>query len=125
MPGSVHDKTAADQAQRSFPAGRQFHQESGFQGFAPEGVIIDQPKQKPRGQELHPAQKGRNTLLASLRVTAEHVIAGVKRCRIVKDRFRNTKPRFADLVMLVACGLHNLRATVRRSGDARRPALRH
>ena len=118
----MHDKKAADQAQLSFPEGSQLHQDSGFQGFAPEGVIIYQPKKKPRGQELAAADQSRNTLLAHLRITVEHVIAGVKRCRIVKDRFRNTKPRFADLVMLVACGLHNLRATVRCYGDARRSA---
>lgn len=120
VPGSVHDKTATDQAQLRFPKGSHLHQDSGFQGFAPSGVIIYQPKKKPRGQELAPGNKICNAILARLRVTVEHVIAGVKRCRIVKDRFRNTKPRFADCVMAIACGLHNLRATVRRYGDARR-----
>jgi hypothetical protein len=37
----------------------------------------------------------------------EHALAGVKRARIVKDVLRNTKERFSDLVMAVACGLHN------------------
>ena len=43
----------------------------------------------------------------------EHVIAGVKRCRIVKDVLRLTKEGVADLVMEVACGLHNLRVSCR------------
>ena len=38
----------------------------------------------------------------------EHALAGVKRARIVKDVLRNTKAQFSDLVMAVACGLHNL-----------------
>ena len=42
-----------------------------------------------------------------------HIIAGVKRCRIVKDVFRNTKLYFADQVMEIACGLHNFRTTLR------------
>lgn len=120
LPGSVHDKTAADRAGLVFPSGSQLYQDSGFQGFAPADVIVFQPKKKPQKQELPPADKAENQRLARLRVTVEHVIAGIKRCRIVKDRFRNTKSRFADDVMLIACGLHNLRAHIRRvnrSGD--------
>lgn len=43
----------------------------------------------------------------------ENVIAGVKRCRIVKDVLRNTKQGFSDMIMEVACALHNLRVEVR------------
>jgi hypothetical protein len=43
----------------------------------------------------------------------ENTIAGVKRCRIVKDVFRNTKAGFSDSVMEVACALHNLRVECR------------
>jgi hypothetical protein len=115
----VHDKSVADAAQLTFPPGSRLHQDSGFQGFAPEGVIICQPKKKPRGQDRPAGDIIWNTVMAHLRITAEHVIAGVKRCRIVKDRFRNTKPHFADRVMQIACGLHNLRAVIRQYGDAR------
>lgn len=44
----------------------------------------------------------------------EHALAGVKRSRTVKDALRNTKENFSDLVMAVACGLHNLRVQVRK-----------
>jgi len=44
----------------------------------------------------------------------EHALAGVKRSRIVKEVFRNTKEEFSDLVMVVACGLHNLRVRYRK-----------
>lgn len=120
LPGSLHDKTAVDQTPLSFPKGSELYQDSGFQGFAPAGVIIYQPKKKPRGKERPLGDQILNSVLAHLRIAIEHVIAGVKRCRIVKDRFRNTKARFADQVMLISCGLHNLRATVRLYGDARR-----
>lgn len=43
----------------------------------------------------------------------EHTIAGVKRCRIVKDVFRNSKPGFSDMVMEGACVLYNLRVECR------------
>jgi hypothetical protein len=43
----------------------------------------------------------------------EHAIAGVKRCRMVKDVLRLTKEGVSDLVMEIACGLHNLRVSCR------------
>ena len=42
------------------------------------------------------------------------MICGVKRCRIVKDTLRLTKENISDLVMEIACGLHNLRVTFRQ-----------
>ena len=41
------------------------------------------------------------------------MIAGVKRCRIVKDVLRLTTEGISDVVMEIACGLHNLRVSYR------------
>ena len=46
-----------------------------------------------------------NGFISGVRVVVEHVIAGVKRCRIVKDVLRLTKQGISDLVMEIACGL--------------------
>jgi hypothetical protein len=54
-----------------------------------------------------------NHLISSVRVVVENVIAGVKRCRIVKDVLRLTREGMSDLVMEIACGLHNLRISCR------------
>jgi hypothetical protein len=54
-----------------------------------------------------------NGLFSSARVVVEHVIAGVKRCRIVEDVLRLTTPGISDVVMEIACGLHNLRVSCR------------
>jgi DDE superfamily endonuclease len=54
-----------------------------------------------------------NRLVSSARVVVENVIAGVKRCRTVKDVLRLTKSDISDLVMEIACGLHNLRVSCR------------
>lgn len=56
-----------------------------------------------------------NSIIAGARIVVENSIAGVKRCRIVKDVFRNTKDGFSDLVMEVACALHNLRIDCRHT----------
>jgi hypothetical protein len=39
----------------------------------------------------------------------EHAVAGVKISRIAKDQFRNTAEGLSDVIMAIACGLHNLR----------------
>ena len=54
-----------------------------------------------------------NHLFASARVVVENVIAGVKRCRMVKEVLRLTKDGMSDLVMEIACGLHILRVSCR------------
>ena len=40
-----------------------------------------------------------------------------QRCRIVKERFRCHKFGFEDMVILIACGLHNFRITHKMSHD--------
>ena len=109
----MHDKTLAERTALPFPADSELHQDSAFQAFAPAGVVIYQPIKKQPGKERTEEERQHNRIVSQIRVVVEHILAGVKRVRIVKDRFRNTKPRFADRVMLIACGLHNLRQTVR------------
>jgi hypothetical protein len=79
------------------------------------GVKTFQPQKKPKGKELTPAQKEQNSLISSIRIVIEHIIAGIKRCRIVKDLFRNTKEKYDDLVMEIACALHNFRVACRQA----------
>jgi hypothetical protein len=53
-----------------------------------------------------------------VRVSVEHVIGGVKRCRIVSATRRHLKRGFNDLVMEVACGLHHFRELSRAAARA-------
>ena len=108
--GKKHDKKIIDEAELEFPEATDLYQDSGFQGFHPEGVNIHQPKKKPKGGQLTDEEKETNSLISSIRVSVEHVISGLKRCRIVKDVFRNTKDKYDNLVMEIACGLHNFRS---------------
>lgn len=111
--GKKHDKKICDEEGLVFPKGINMLQDTGFQGYNPEGVNIIQPKKKPRGGNLSVEEKVQNAIISGVRVVVEHVIGGVKRCRIVKDVFRNTKEKYDDTVMEIACGLHNLRAQCR------------
>jgi hypothetical protein len=113
FPGSSHDKAIADQEEPTFPEDIVLVQDTGFEGYAPVGVIICQPTKTPKGGELSFEDKHRNMLISRLRIAVELVLAGLKRCHIVKDLFRNTKEHFDDLVMEIACGLHNFRVEYR------------
>lgn len=111
--GKKHDKKICDEEQPTFPQDSTLYQDTGFQGYAPLGVTIIQPQKKPRGRQLSASAKRRNRRVSRVRIVVEHVISGIKRCRIVKDILRNTQDAFADLAMEIACGLHNFRMECR------------
>jgi hypothetical protein len=111
--GCIHEKTIADAERPIFPDDIALYKDSGWQGYEPENVRTFQPQKKPKGKELTRVQKAQNSLISTIRIVIEHLIAGIKRCRIVKEVFRNTKEHFDDVVMELACGLHNLRVHYR------------
>jgi hypothetical protein len=113
--GHFHDKKIADEEPLKLPAGITLWQDTGFLGHNPKGVAVKMPTKKPKGRELTDEQKRENKEISSFRILVEHAIGGVKKCRIVKERFRCTKFGFDDDVMLIACGLHNYRISLKIS----------
>ncbi len=107
--GSVHDKTIVDEEEWPFPKGLVLHQDLGFKGHTPEGVVVQMPHKKPRKGQLTEAQKLQNKQKAAVRVKIEHIIGKVKVYRIVKDTLRLWKQGIKDLVMEIACALHNFK----------------
>ena len=111
--GSTHDKKIADQqyyaALESAKAIITLFQDTGYQGFAPEGVIIKQGSKKQKGKELTIEQKQNNKALSSIRIMVEHAIGSIKRYRIVKDECRLRKNRYPYKIMAICAGLHNFR----------------
>ena len=69
------------------------------------------PHKKPSKRELTFAQKLYNQLLCLLRVVIEHAHNGIKRLRMVADTLRLRGEWVRDTVMVVACGIHNLRVS--------------
>jgi hypothetical protein len=112
--GKKHDKKIADEEGYRFPPGSKLLQDTGFQGYQPEGVTVVQPKKKPRNGELTAVEKLINRAISGLRVEVEHHIGGIKRCQILVQKFRNRVEGFVDDVMETACGLHNFRLELRR-----------
>ena len=110
--GHVHDKKIMDKQPLSLPVGITLWQDSGFLGYYPENATIMMPAKKPKGKDLSQEQKESNKKIASYRILVEHAIGSVKKCRIVKERFRCRKFGFDDMVMIIACGLHNFRISM-------------
>lgn len=107
--GSIHDKALADEMELKFLPEHRLLLDLGFLGYQPEDAQTILPFKKPHYGKLSEYDKLYNRLLASLRVKVEHVLAGVKRIRIVKEKIRLQADLLRDKVMLIACGLHNLR----------------
>ena len=112
--GKKHDKRLADEVAIRYPDGTILQQDTGFQGYAPEGVITKQPKKKPRGGELSEEEKEMNRILSAVRVMIEHLISGAKRLRIVKEELRLKVENISDDLMEIACGTHNFRDLMRK-----------
>jgi hypothetical protein len=110
--GRAHDKTIADNFY-TIPAGYTLAQDTGYQGYRPEGVKILQPVKKPRGKELTTEQKRSNQQISAFRVRVEHAIGSVKRYRIVKDECRLRKNSFVDRIFCSCAALHNFRLKAR------------
>lgn len=105
--GSVHDKKLADEDKPPFPPGSLLWQDTGYQGYQPDNVIVLQPTKRSKNHELSEGEKSANHHISSIRVGVENAIAGVKRSRIVHDIYRNRKPGFDDRSMVVSCGIYN------------------
>ena len=111
--GKWQDKGLADVEAYRLPAESILYQDKGFQGFAVDGVTIVQPKKKPRGGALTDEEKEENSRINKIRVLVEHAIGSVKRCRIVRDKFRMWREHIHDMIMETCCGLHNFRLKYR------------
>jgi hypothetical protein len=111
--GCIHEKTIADDERPIFPDDIALDTDRGLPGYEPEHVRTFQPQKKPKGKALTRVQKAQNSLISTIRIVIEHLMAGIKRCRIVKEVFRHTKEHVDDVVMELACGLHNVRVHYR------------
>ena len=88
--------------------------DTGFLGLKIGSIKVIMPKKNTKLHNLSESDKEQNRAISSIRVIGEHAIAGVKISRSVQDVYRNIIEGFDDLLMSVACGLHNLRVAHRQ-----------
>jgi len=111
--GSVHDKRITDECNYPLPHGAHLFQDKGFQGFAPPFVTVHQPTKKSKDAPLSDDQRAANRAIAQKRMRVEHVIASLKRLRLVKDKLRLWKADVCDHIIQIAAALHNFRLSFR------------
>jgi hypothetical protein len=125
--GAIHDKTMIEPEMPHLKALEAFQlwfsKDKAYQGYQPQGVHLLEPFKATRSHPLTKFQKEFNRWLCSIRVVVEHAIAGIKRCRLVKETLRYFDTSFRDQVFRMACGLHNLRVSHRTLGCPQRLQL--
>ena len=112
-PGATPEKRIIETQPIRYPLGTILYKDLAYLAYEPPRTHGVMPKRTPRGKWLGTADRLGNRLKAQVRVTVEHCMAGLKRARCVTEVFRNLKPGFSDMVMEIACGLHNLRTMFR------------
>ena len=108
-PGRRPDKAEADRARVRLDGRIRLLGDSGFPGYEAGAARVCTPRKKPPGRSLHWRHRRANRQLVRERVAVEHVLASVKRLGILRQPLRARRPRTADLVMRIGCGLHNYR----------------
>lgn len=109
--GAKHDYNIAknEEIPRFLPPDKATYLDNGFQGIKdlvknPQQIFM--PKKKPRNGELNSDEKETNTIIASIRIKAEHAIAGLKRFNCLAHIYRNKKGQDDGFIYLAA-GLWN------------------
>jgi len=69
--------------------------DTGYQGIKKIHSNSELPKKKTKRNPLTKEDKKKNQALASERVVNENVIGMIKRFKIVSDKYRNRRKRFA------------------------------
>lgn len=111
--GSYHDKKIYDLEQLVFSKEMMVMMDLGYQGVTSGTAKIIMPHKHKKNQPLNDAQEKWNSWVSKVRVKVEHVIASIKIFRKVKEKFRGRLFAREDRVMLVACGLHNVKLKVK------------
>jgi hypothetical protein len=105
--GSTHDFRLFKESQTGMASRIVCLADAGYQGLADLHANCQIPKKKSKYHPLTVEQKAANRDLARQRIFVEHVIRKVKIFRILSERYRNRRKRFALRFNLIA-SLYNL-----------------
>ena len=113
--GCNHDKNICNEENIAFLKKIQVFVDLGFLGLTSSTAQIIIPFKQKKNQPLSSEQQEYNKWVSKIRVKIEHTIASIKIFRKVKEKFRGRLFAREDTVMLVACGLHNLKLKVKQN----------
>ena len=107
-PGRVHDLEIRRRGP-PLPASSHVYADSGYQGLQNDHAGIDIPYKKTKANPLTKDERVYNHALSRLRVRVEHSIGRLKSFRILSERYRYPKSRYAVKISTVA-GIINFAA---------------
>ena len=111
----MHDKGICNEEQIEFCKKVDVFVDLGFLGLTSNVAQIIIPHKESKNYKLNPEQKEYNKWVSKIRVKIEHIIASVKIFRKVKEKYRGRLFGREDVIMLVACALHNLKNKKKRN----------
>jgi hypothetical protein len=100
--GKVHDFKLFKESKMVFKPETMVGVDSGFQGIKAFHLNSILPKKRTKKNPLSKEDKKQNRQIASVRVLNEHIIGRIKRFRILAERYRNRRKRFALRFSLIA-----------------------
>jgi transposase len=108
--GSKHDFQLFKEDGSSFAQHIRILADAGYQGLAELHKNCQTPFKKSKYHALTKREKQRNRVLACRRILIEHIFRKLKVFRILSERYRNRRKRFALRFSLIAA-LYNLELT--------------
>jgi IS5 family transposase len=107
-PGSVHDIEVRRRGP-PLPKDARAYADSGYQGLDKDHPNLDIPYKKGKKKPLTKDERAYNHALSRFRVRVEHAIARLKSFRMLADRYRYPRARYAQKIAIIA-GIVNLTA---------------
>ena len=93
--GKVHDFQLFKSSKIHLKSGAQLTADSGYQGLTKLHTNSVLPKKSSKNQPLSKQDRKQNKNISRKRIAIEHVIASVKRFRILSECYRNRRKRFS------------------------------
>jgi hypothetical protein len=104
--GSQHDFGLFKQSDCAIAPETCILADSGYQGLAKIHPNSQTPAKKSKHHPLTPEQKAKNRILSKKRILIENVICKLKVFRILSERYRNRRKRFALRFNLISAILN-------------------
>ncbi len=105
--GRRHDFRLFKASKVHFKEGVTCLADTGYQGICKIHPNSELPKKKTKRKPLTRADKKENQRISSIRITIENIIRDVKIFRIIAEKYRNRRKRFALRFNLIAA-IYNL-----------------
>lgn len=104
--GKKHDFRLFKESKTYIHTNTKIQVDTGYQGIVKKHLNVDIPKKRTKKNPLTKDDKSNNRIISSSRVLVENVIRCLKIFRILAEKYRNRRKRFALRVNLIA-GLYN------------------